>query len=755
MHNDFLEAGYRIFGLYGADAEGNCECGNPDCKAAFKHPRFSNWQHTPEWSEEQLEVMEMAGQLDTGYGVLVRGLIVVDVDARNGGVASFAKLSDAVPEVSGCNFIVATGSGNGSKHLYFSVDPATALVQHLDDYPGIDFKSSGFVVGPGSQHASGNRYEAVVGTPYDITPAPQKLIDALKKPDRYRASVDGVSVDVSDAELVDMLSYISPDCDHETWVRCGMALHHATSGAGFALWDTWSRNSTQGKYPGTDALERRWHSFGKSANPVTLGTLTHYAQSAGWAQSVTFDSDIVFDDPAPADGLPFSLDGVDLLRPPGFVGDVARWIGDQCRYPREHLSVASALVAMGNVAGLRYTDDRDEVSLNMFAFCVSGSATGKEAVQQAVAEIHRAAGIHIATHGSIKSEQEIVRNLIRNQAAYYIIDEMGILLQKIESARKRGGAAYLDGVIGQLMAAYSKATGFMLLTGDTKDTVRDALKAELAGCRKMISENEDPTGYAARRIPGLERALDHIDNGLERPFLSLIGFTTPVTFDALVTREQAENGFIGRSILVNERETNPRAKRGFKRRPMPDGLRNTLMALHSGGDYNSSVTRVEYYGEKYRIATSQAAHDMLDDVLTFFEDKAESFKGTNGFEAVPRRGYEMVAKISTILAVPSGTRTPEHVKWAFAFVNRDIEEKTRMAFVNDEGNNKQHQLYAAILGKIDQEHGETLAVIANRLRKYKRDDIAKALSEMEKQGLIKAEAVNVKNHGEVEKYFAI
>jgi len=31
---------------------------------------------------------------------------------------------------------------------------------------------------------------------------------------------------------------------------------------------------------------------------------------------------------------PFPLDGIDLLSPPGFVGDVAAWIDSQCRYPR-------------------------------------------------------------------------------------------------------------------------------------------------------------------------------------------------------------------------------------------------------------------------------------------------------------------------------------------------------------------------------------------------------------------------------------
>ena len=142
--------------------------------------------------------------------------------------------------------------------------------------------SSGFVVGPGSLHASGNRYKAVVGTPEDIDAAPQALIDLLRKPERHRAEINGQHVDVSHADLADMLKHIDPDTDHETWIRSGMAVHHATGGTGFDVWDKWSGGGT--KYPGRDALEKRWHSFGKSANPVTLGTLVHYAEQGGWQQ---------------------------------------------------------------------------------------------------------------------------------------------------------------------------------------------------------------------------------------------------------------------------------------------------------------------------------------------------------------------------------------------------------------------------------------------------------------------------------------
>ena len=178
---DYVAAGFRVFGLHGV-TNGKCDCGNPECEALYKHPIVKGWQNTPDWSDEQLETMQMAGHFDTGFGVLCDGYIIVDVDYRNGGVESWRKIIENHPEIAWSNFIVKTGSGNGSLHAHFKAPKGVAFVQHIDGYPGIDIKTSGFVVGAGSLHASGNRYEAVIGSPYDITDAPQSLI--ARKPDQ-------------------------------------------------------------------------------------------------------------------------------------------------------------------------------------------------------------------------------------------------------------------------------------------------------------------------------------------------------------------------------------------------------------------------------------------------------------------------------------------------------------------------------------------------------------------------------------------
>jgi hypothetical protein len=730
-HIDFWEAGYRVFPLYGKYGSDGLPL--PD-KEQFKKPRASGYQHSPVWSDEQFDLMEKTDQFDTGYGVLCHGLLVVDIDARNGGIESWDEIKDIVGEA---GLEVATGSGGGSRHLYFKAPEGVALVSHVKDLKGIDFKASGFIVGPGSLHASGSRYTIIDGSIDAISDAPASLIDLLRKPERHRASYNGDVMDVSHEDIKDMLSNVSPDCDHETWIQCGMAAHEASQGTAFDVWDDWSAKGAS--YPGTSELEKRWHSFGKSSNPVTIGTLIYHAEQGGWKQSVTFETDTDFGDHSSAD--PLDISHIDLLRPPGLVGEVKQWIDDQCRYPREHLSTAAALVAVGNVIGLRYTDDIDGATGNLFAFGVADSASGKEAVLQACQALMVSAGISAATHGMQKSQQEVMRNLIRHQAAYYLIDEFGIELKKVVNAQKRGSAAYLEGLIGALMSAYSKADGKLLLSGDVKEDVRKAMIQEKSGHDKAVENNEDKTGIRARKSERLEKQLVELDQGLDKPFLSMIGFTTPSTFDEIIDEEQATSGFLGRALLVREHESNPRPKRPFKKRKMPEGLELRLHTLFHGGEYDAQNDRVEYHGERISISTTEDAKAALDAALDWTMEYAETQKERSGLEPVVRRGYEMVAKVSLVLAAAEGVRTLEHVRWSYALVRRDVDEKLRLVMSNDKTHGADKNLMAKITKIISKDHGETIGVIRNRLRSYKPDDVQKALDKMIEGGaVIKKEA---------------
>lgn len=112
--------------------------------------------------------MEEMGQFDTGFGVLCDGFVVIDIDPRNGGTVE--QVQEYYDQ---SHFIVATGGGGW--HIYFKAPEDAALVSHLKDYKGIDFKSTGFVVGSGSLHYTGGQYEVIKGNPCDISDAPENL----------------------------------------------------------------------------------------------------------------------------------------------------------------------------------------------------------------------------------------------------------------------------------------------------------------------------------------------------------------------------------------------------------------------------------------------------------------------------------------------------------------------------------------------------------------------------------------------------
>jgi len=549
---DYIEAGFKVFGLHGT-TNGLCNCGDAECTAILKHPVISNWQNVPHWSDEQIECFDEMGHFNSGFGVIVKGFLVIDVDARNGGVPSFKKLCKDVPSLLECAFIVNTGSGGGSQHWYFKLsddDKTKSLMQTHKKYVGIDFKSSGYVVGAGSLHESGSNYETVKGYPQDVGFAPHELIALLERPAFYRVSNNGQDLDIDEQHIVTLLGFIDPSIDYNEWVSVGMAIHHCLGGGGFDIWDSWSAPST--KYGGTSVLSKHWHSFGKTSNPVGYGTLLHYANEGGYCEPVTFVYDGSLgsiDDLDCSNDLKSNLDSVkndkelkvksvldepvDLKRPPDFVGSLTEWINSQCLYPRENLAVACALTAVSSLAGMRYTDELDGITPNILSFCVAGSGTGKEQIMQCYLNIAKAAGVQGAIHGGFKSEQEVLRNLIRHQAAFYCVDELGLVLNKLANAGKKGGASYLEGVVGALMSVYSKANGYLPITGDLKEELKSKLLLEYAQVEKKLEKLPEDTSSDTQRQrldeakDAIMASINNVDNGLENPYLTMIQLTPP------------------------------------------------------------------------------------------------------------------------------------------------------------------------------------------------------------------------------------
>ncbi|MEB3703307.1 hypothetical protein Bealeia2_02001 (plasmid) [Candidatus Bealeia paramacronuclearis] len=103
-------------------------------------------------------------------------------------------------------------------------------------------------------------------------------IPELESPSVSRAAYSREASRVSDMDILNALSRISPDVAYADWIRVGMALHSHYNGSamGMGLWDNWSQGAPQ-RYPTIKEIRTHWRSFGKRQSGVSVGTLFYMA----------------------------------------------------------------------------------------------------------------------------------------------------------------------------------------------------------------------------------------------------------------------------------------------------------------------------------------------------------------------------------------------------------------------------------------------------------------------------------------------
>ena len=169
----YAARGWRVHPVYPAK-NGRCAwCAEKGktCNAPGKHPVFLKWQEKATTNPVEiahwwrLYPLSFVG-IATGHG-----LAVVDIDPRNGGSESAAKLG--IPET----YTVETGGGG--RHHYFThegkIRNSAGTIA-----PGIDLRGDdGFVVAPPSGHASGGTYQVLKDI--ELTPLPAWALNGHAK----------------------------------------------------------------------------------------------------------------------------------------------------------------------------------------------------------------------------------------------------------------------------------------------------------------------------------------------------------------------------------------------------------------------------------------------------------------------------------------------------------------------------------------------------------------------------------------------
>lgn len=198
--------GWALFPVHGI-TDGKCDCGDDHLKdnSAGKHPMSSNGFKAATTDFSQISDWTSAfPNCNLGVNLKGSGLVVIDVDPRNGGEEGFDEFSrhleDAVPQT----VMAVTGEQEHKgritrgTHMYFRLDAEVLLAGSFGkEVPGVDIKHNGYVLVPGSKHSSGRTYEWAPGhSPWEIeiAPLPEQLQRYLTKQSSV-ASTDGLSLD--------------------------------------------------------------------------------------------------------------------------------------------------------------------------------------------------------------------------------------------------------------------------------------------------------------------------------------------------------------------------------------------------------------------------------------------------------------------------------------------------------------------------------------------------------------------------------
>lgn len=163
------------------EPRGRCGCADGfSCTAIGKHPRYRGYLDSGTVGEREARLLVTAGW-GGGLGVLTgsaSGVVVVDVDPRNGGNASL----DALMARRGplpATLTVLSGSAGG-RHYYFRLPPGRVAVNSNTGGrlgAGVDIKGERqMVVWPPSLHRSGRRYALDSLAPVEIAAVPDDLV---------------------------------------------------------------------------------------------------------------------------------------------------------------------------------------------------------------------------------------------------------------------------------------------------------------------------------------------------------------------------------------------------------------------------------------------------------------------------------------------------------------------------------------------------------------------------------------------------
>jgi hypothetical protein len=658
--------GHTVFPLYGIK-NGKCTCGNATCPNAGKHPRHTN-PFKEATTNPSVINMWFKYEPDLNYGVRLgqqmgntgKMAMVVDVDRYKIGGAealeAMEKIHGPLPDT------VEVLTGAGGSHYYFLTDCSLSFTDKMGQ--NIDLKVNGYVVGPGSVHVSGRRYEMEASSDlfagHAMADLPQWVSNRFSK--SAKQTELGVEImpntePLSPYERTSVkydLSAISAACSRGEWVKVLMGLHcRNQSKEMFDIADEWSQTCPE-KYD-AGALIKAWNSF-KPGGGITYETVRMMSEEArikdvDISKLLESFNRVRVDEPeqgtvanpvAVPDEVHMSANRVwdipaHLLTIPGKLGLMVDWTNATAMKPQPMFAVQAALALGSVVMGRKFRTTNDNWP-TLFLLNMGVSGAGKEHAKTAIERVLRAAKFSALAPTSEYTSDSAIDSMLRMHPTHIaIIDEFGYMLKAANAKNNvHGGTARK-----RLMEVFGRCGG--------------TLQPKAFSTAGLTQSQRDGMGPR------------HVEN----PALTVLGMTTPTPFYEAVGSGALTDGFLNRLIVV-ESDLGRQPGRIVDQISVPEDLVRWVRdcRIKGTGDLAEVIdtahnevpapTVLDFSGEARRLFTE------LERRCIARMDELEM----HGIAEMYSRVREIAMRVSLIVAHSDEAKVigAEHAQWAIDYV---------------------------------------------------------------------------------------
>ena len=212
----------------------------------------------------------------------------------------------------------------------------------------------------------------------------------------------------------------------------------------------------------------------------------------------------------------------DLMEPPGYIGELCRWINETAYKPQPILTLGTVLAFFGSVIGRKVKTPTDLRS-NLYCLGVGRTGCGKNHSRIAIKRLCDAAGLTEKLLGGeeVASDSAILSAVAERPAIFFLWDEIGHM---IAAANSRNAQSHVRGIPVTLTKLFTSANSTVL-----------------------------GKEYADRKT--------NPRRDIIQPNVGLYGTTTPGKLFASITPDEISDGFLGRMLVFMSENPTPERRR--------------------------------------------------------------------------------------------------------------------------------------------------------------------------------------------------